>query len=164
MKKSFLEKLLDLIYDYIDYIIMIVIIILVVGLIAWRLDLIFTDNGTSSQPPIEEVEEEREIDEQESQVPEETEETSPEDTDDPNGETDDPDPEGDMGMEVEIEIPSGTMPPGIGNILLENNLIEDSSEFLSAVEAENLETRLKAGVYIIPSGSDINEILQILTN
>lgn len=150
--KIFFEKLLDLVYDYIDYIIMLVIILLVVGIIGWRLDLIFTDNGTSI-PPIEENEE----NENENELNEDDEPVEPEDSED--GEL-----EGQVGVEVEIEIPSGTFPSGIGNILLENQLIEDNSEFLTKVQEGNYETGLKAGVYVIPTGSSIDEILLILTN
>lgn len=152
--KNFFEKLFDLIYDYIDYIIMLAIIIIVVAIIGWRLDLIFTDDGTSVEPPIEEEIEEK--NDEDDQVDEEETE-APEDPEDFESETE-------VGVEVEIQIPSGTMPPGIGNILVENNLIDDSGEFLNAIQEQNLETGLKAGIYIIPSGSSLNEILEILTN
>lgn len=158
--KNFFEKLLDFIYDYIDYIIMLVIILLVVGIIGWRLDLIFTDNGTGI-PPIEEENEEFE-DEKEKELEEEDERVELEE--DATEDDEDEESEDQAGLEVEIEIPSGTLPSGIASILLENQLIDDNSEFLAEVEEGGYETGLKAGVYVIPVGSSIDEILQILTN
>ena len=68
--KDFFEKLFDLLYDYIDNIIMLAIIIIVVAIIGWRLDLIFTDDGTSSLPPIEEeIGEGNDEDELEPEIP-----------------------------------------------------------------------------------------------
>lgn len=177
--KEFLEKLFDLLYDYIDYIIMLAIIIVVVAIIGWRLDLIFTDDGTSNVPPVEENLEDKDEneDEEEEENKNETEndenpldeeepanedEGDDEDVDDTSEEPDDSPTQ--VGGDIEIDIPSGTLPSGIGNILLENQLIDSNEDFINTVLEQNLETGLKAGLYTIPSGSSIDEILAILTN
>lgn len=170
--KDFFEKLFDLLYDYIDYIIMLAIIIVVVAIIGWRLDLIFTSDGTSNVPPIEENEDENENETEDDENPLDEEEQpndedvddleEPSDNDDTSEEPDDSETE--VGRDIEIEIPSGTLLSGIASILLENQLIDSNEGFINTVLEQNLETGLKAGSYTIPSGSSIDEIMEILTN
>lgn len=167
--KNFFEKLFDLLYDYIDYIVILAIVVVVVAIIGWRLDLIFTDDGTGSRAAIEEEHnnqdnEDDQVDDEIAELPESP-ETDPDEEDESMDEVDDSqDTDSQPQEDVEIDIPSGTLPSGIGQILVENHLIESNDDFLSLVEEKNLETGLKAGVYIIPSGSSLDEILEILTN
>ena len=176
--KNIFEKILDLIYDYLDYIVMLAIVLIVVGIIGWRLDIIFTsDTAISKNPPTENVDDNNEdenenpintdeideIDEtnegEENLEDDQVDDVSEEDQETP----DDPESEDSIEVEVGIEIPSGTMPHEIASMLLESKLITNTSSFLERAQELNVITRLKAGDYMFPSNCSIDEILEILS-
>ena len=181
--KEFFEKIWDMVYDYLDYIVMLAIVLIVVGIIGWRLDIIFTDDVIASSEPPARIVEENNDDEDSKDVGQA--QDQPDETDEPDDpvETDETDESGDESedepedeneeepedtevedvSDVKIEIPGGTMSNGIADILLENRLIDDTSDFLERANELNIATGLKAGDYTIPSNSTIDEILEILS-
>lgn len=167
--KNIFDKILDFLYDYVDYVIMLAIVVIVVGIIGWRLDLIFTGESLANADPAPVVVEEDngqaddDVDASEEENTDDAEEDQDEDT--TEGETEEEpeeEPEEDSSSDVKIEIPSGTASMGVADILVENGLIDDASEFLARAGEQEAETKLRAGTFTIPSGSSIDEIIQIL--
>ena len=68
------------------------------------------------------------------------------------------------GTEVTITIPDGSGAGQIAQILAENGLIADQSEFLSQVRRTEAESALKSGSYRIVAGSDATAIIELLTS
>lgn len=68
-----------------------------------------------------------------------------------------------VNVDVKFTIPSGTYPSQIADILIENSLIENKQEFLSRCLELGLDTRLKAGDYIINTSSSLDDIIYALS-
>lgn len=67
------------------------------------------------------------------------------------------------GTEVTITIPDGSGAGVIAQILAENGLISDQSDFLAEVRRTEAESMLKSGSYLIVAGSDDTSIIKLLT-
>ncbi len=67
------------------------------------------------------------------------------------------------GTEVTITIPDGSGAGVIAQILAENGLISDQSDFLAEVRRTEAESLLKSGSYRIVAGSDDTSIIKLLT-
>ena len=67
------------------------------------------------------------------------------------------------GTEVTITIPDGSGAGVIAQILAENGLISDQSDFLAEVRRTEAESMLKSGSYRIVAGSDDTSIIKLLT-
>lgn len=67
------------------------------------------------------------------------------------------------GTEVTITIPDGSGAGAIAQILAENGLISDQSDFLAEVRRTEAESMLKSGSYRIVAGSDDTSIIKLLT-
>ena len=67
------------------------------------------------------------------------------------------------GTEVTITIPEGSGAGAVAQILADNGLIADQSEFLSEVRRTEAESALKSGSYRIVAGSDATTIIELLT-
>lgn len=165
--KDFIEKLKDIIYDGIDYIIMALVIAAVVLVINWRLGGLFAKDATdiiadNTHEIIEENNDNDDIDESSTngeQVLEKDSETA-------QDEETDEDQKDDINKEEEvihINIPPGSLPAKIGDILVESGLIQDRNEFVNKVVELRMETRLKSGEYEIAKNSSLEEIIQVLT-
>ncbi|NLW39847.1 MAG: endolytic transglycosylase MltG [Tissierellia bacterium] len=165
--KDFIEKLKDIIYDGIDYIIMALVIAAVVLVINWRLGGLFAKDATdiiadNTHEIIEENNDNDDIDESSTngeQVLEKDSETAQDEETDEN-QKDDINKEEEV---VHINIPPGSLPAKIGDILVESGLIQDRNEFVNKVVELRMETRLKSGEYEIAKNSSLEEIIQVLT-
>ena len=174
---KFYDKFKDFLYDSVDYLFMIAILVAVVGVIGWRLDVLFEKDTVSAQPTdqivvdnssredflieispptSEEVLEDPEdvqdpplVPTPPEQVPPTT--TSPPQTPPPSVET------------VKITIPEGSMPGKIGLILQENGLITSSRDFIAKAVELKLDTKLKSGTYNINKGLALEEIVKLMT-
>ncbi len=65
--------------------------------------------------------------------------------------------------DTRISIPSGVSSSKIGDILLEAGLIESKDAFNKAVSDKNAEQKLKAGDFMIPAGSTVADIVNIIS-
>lgn len=165
--KDFIEKLKDIIYDGIDYVIMALVIAAVVLVINWRLGGLFAKDATdiiadNTHEIIEENNDNDDIDESSTngeQVLEKDSETAQDEETDEN-QKDDINKEEEV---VHINIPPGSLPAKIGDILVESGLIQDRNEFVNKVVELRMETRLKSGEYEIAKNSSLEEIIQVLT-
>ena len=125
--RRIINAIRDFIYNITDYGLIITVIVIMVVILAWRFDLLFSRGinkniiedfpVTSEVPVVEDPEVEAPGDE----VPEE---------------------ETPTGLMATISIPQGSFPSQIGEILLNNNLIESKDEFLTRCVELNLDTRL----------------------
>ncbi|MDY0235158.1 MAG: hypothetical protein RBR71_03985 [Gudongella sp.] len=170
---NFYDKLKDFLYDSVDYLFMIGILVVVVGVIGWRLDVLFEKETVSAQPteqvvvdnssredfsdiiitdksPQEEPEisEEPEVSEEPEQFPTNP---TPSETPPPSVET------------IKIIIPDGSMPGNIGLILQENGLITSSRDFIAKAVELKLDTKLKSGSYTMNKSMSLDDIVQMMT-
>ena len=66
------------------------------------------------------------------------------------------------GLEVEVEIPSGSTAETIGEILEAEGLVPSATQFEAAVRAANVDASLQSGTYTLLSGMSIQEIIDEL--
>lgn len=174
---NFYDKFKDFLYDSVDYLFMIGILVVVVGVIGWRLDVLFEKDTVSAQPSdqvvvdnssredfldeiIPEVSQAEESeDENSTELDPPTQETSsPEQVNNPAPQTPPPSIE-----TVKITIPDGSMPGKIGAILQESGLITSSRDFIAKAVELKLDTKLKSGSYTINKGLALDEIVKLMT-
>lgn len=160
--KDFLEKVKDILYDGIDYIIMIGIIAAIAFIINWKLDRLFTISDVNELYAEASESTEEKISENENN----TISSSNEEESDEDGQvvgennTEKANKEDEI---ITINIPAGSLPGDIGNILASEGLVESKDVFLKRVTETNTEKKLKYGEYKISKNSSIDEILDILT-
>ena len=63
---------------------------------------------------------------------------------------------------VTINIPAGSLPPDIGNILTSEGLVESKDAFLKKVKETGTEKKLRDGEFEISRSSSIDDIINIL--
>lgn len=147
--RRIINAIRDFIYNITDYGLIITVIVVMVVILAWRFDLLFSrginkniieDFPVTSEVP---VVEDPEVEVPGDEVPEE---------------------ETPTGLMATISIPQGSFPSQIGEILLNNNLIESKEEFLTRCVELNLDTRLQSGTFDIEVGTPLDDIIKILAN
>lgn len=62
-----------------------------------------------------------------------------------------------------ISIASGSSSEKVANALYENNIINSKKEFISRLLELNVATKIKAGDFKIPSNSNLDEVIKIIT-
>lgn len=169
---KFIDRVRDVLYDSVDYIFMIVIVLVVIGVIGWRLDVLFAKDALESHTPGQvivdnsgRVDDEPDEPSDEPEVTVEGEEGS-EGDEEPAGETQDEpqQPAQPSTTIVQVEIPVGSMPGKIGLILEEKGVVTSSREFIAKAVELGLDTKLKSGTYKIQLGQPIEDIVRLLTN
>ena len=143
--RKIINAIRDFIYNITDYGLIITVIVVMVVILAWRFDLLFSrgiDKEVLPDLPIinKPVEE---------------------DPDD-NPLVEDPDIETPTGLIATISIPQGSFPSQIGEILLNNDLIESKDEFLTRCVELNLDTRLQSGTFDIEVGTPLDDVIKII--
>lgn len=63
-----------------------------------------------------------------------------------------------------VEIPVGTFPAKIADILLELNLIEDKTKFLNRTVEIGVDKQLKSGTFKIMNNSSLDDIIKTIAN
>jgi len=169
---NFSDKLKDYLYNSVDYLIMLLIIVSVVGIIGWRLDILFGDTiSIAAKRDIEVVNDYKPKDEDSSnhetpkaQTPETSEDPIEQKPVDPEIPKEPTDQKPDKNTEnIKIVIPAGTLPGKIALILYENGVIDSNKNFINKVVALKADTKLKSGTFTIIKGSSYEEIINILT-
>jgi len=169
---KFVDKARDVLYDSVDYIFMIVIVLLVVGVIGWRLDVLFAKDALESHPSGQViVDNTGRVEDEPNQPPDELEvivegEDEPEDQEEPAQEPQNQpqQPAQPSATIVQVEIPVGSMPGKIGLILEEQGLVTSSREFIAKAVELGLDTKLKSGTYNIQLGLPTEDVVRLLTN
>ena len=147
-----IEKLKDLFYDNTDYIIILLIVLAVSGVIVWRLDSLFHRNNdkklTDKAPTTESVESTDKGDAK------------------PNGQTSDDliekEKRKQKGMIV-VNIPAGSLPDVIANLLLQHEVITDKFEFLKKSQEMGLETKFKSGEFEFHKDESVEDVIRKVT-
>ncbi|MBR0140580.1 MAG: endolytic transglycosylase MltG [Firmicutes bacterium] len=65
--------------------------------------------------------------------------------------------------DVKFTIPAGSSCDKIGSLLFQQGLIESKEAFVKEVIAQKADTKLQTGTFNIPAGSDMNDIIKIIT-
>lgn len=168
--KKFSEKLKDFFYDAIDYILMGVIIVAVAGIIGWRLDVLFDDGITKGSPIGKEIESSKDKKvasrnstsnkKSKTDVKKEEKKEGKKEDKKENDKNDDKSKKEEL---VKVSIPKGSVSENIAEILKDNGLIKDESEFMAKAREMNLETGLKYGEYEINKSSSMEDIIKKLS-
>lgn len=170
--EKFSEKLKDFFYDAIDYILMGVIILAVVGIIGWRLDVLF-DDSIKDAPVGKEIESSKDkkiASRNNSSGNKSTAETKKDNNNSDAAAKKDNKKENDKNNDkskkeeiVKVSIPKGSVSENVAEILKKDGLIKDESEFMAKVKEMNLETGLKYGEYEIAKPSSMEDIIKKLS-
>lgn len=157
---NFWEKLKDILYDGTDYIIMIITIVIVVVIINWRVGGLFkrTKLQEPSQKPGPSIG--MEDNSYEDNFTNGDEDGQDEGANEDNNEADEI--EGDARI-LTVNIPAGSLPGQIGDILAGQGLVESKEEFVNKTVEMAMDTRLKSGTFEIPSNSSLEEIINIIS-
>ncbi len=159
--KKLLNAIRDFLYNITDYGLIITVIVVMALILGWRFDILFNrgiekeaianlpeiiqnqnNTGTENNPslpenPVDLVENE--------EVPQE--QTTPQN-----------------GLIATINIPAGSFPSSIGEILLDSNLITDKNKFLNRSVELGLDTKLRSGTYDIEIGTPLDDIIKTIAN
>ena len=170
--EKFSEKLKDFFYDAIDYILMGVIILAVVGIIGWRLDVLF-DDSIKDAPVGKEIESSKDkkiASRNNTSSNKSTAETKKDNNNSDAAAKKDNKKENDKNNDkskkeeiVKVSIPKGSVSENVAEILKKDGLIKDESEFMAKVKEMNLETGLKYGEYEIAKPSSMEDIIKKLS-
>ncbi|HLR33999.1 MAG TPA: hypothetical protein VK071_01545 [Tissierellales bacterium] len=193
MMNKFLEKLKDLLYDATDYIIMLVVVLVVAGIIGWRLEILFAEDGLDKEPQkskivaSDKVDKNKEKDDETTKKDKDIEENKDKqdnEKDDKNKGENEKGEDKDLNKDknnakdkkdkdkkdkdkkdkvITVSIPEGSVSDEIAEILLNDGLIKDKGDFLKTAENLKLETKLKPGKFEIKADSTYEEILEILS-
>ncbi len=171
-----MEKLKDIFHDFSDIFTAIIIALLMLGVVAWNLGDWFDNYAI---PPVtNNTSHERGQGKQESKIPEPPVKSgesisSQEEIGTPHTENEEKNEEktniGDntsveeiVEVTKEITIPNGAPGIRIAKILLENNLIDNTQDFIDTAETLGLSLKLKPGAFDIPTNADIETIVKII--
>lgn len=173
----FFDKIRDILYDSVNYLLMLGIIVVVVGVIGWRLDILFEKDNAIIHPVnqvvVDNSSRDNDLDEiaSETSEPEDvmTEEeplkaeNSPEISTPPKQNVSTMPAQGLPSTEtVKITIPDGSMPGKIALILEESGLIPSSRAFIAKSVELQLDTKLKSGTYKISKGLPVEDVVKII--
>ncbi len=149
--KKIINAIRDFIYSITDYGLIVTVIVVMAVILVWRFDLLFSKGINKDRiedlPLISEVPVEKDPEEEEDPTKEEV-----------------PEVEIPSGLMATVSIPQGSFPLQIGEILLNNNLIESKEEFLTRCVELDLDTRLQSGTFDIEVGTPLDDIIKILAN
>ena len=143
--KKIINAIRDFIYNITDYGLIIVVVAVMTVILAWRFDLLFSRGIDKEMIPDLPI-----VNEPAEEEPEPVEE--------------EPAEEIPSGIIASITIPQGSYPSKIGEILLNNNLIESKEEFLTRCVELNLDTRLQSGTFDIELGTPLDDVIKIIAN
>ena len=149
--KKIINAIRDFIYSITDYGLIVTVIVVMAVILVWRFHLFFSKGINKDRiedlPLISEVPVEKDPEEEEDPTKEEV-----------------PEVEIPSGLMATVSIPQGSFPSQIGEILLNNNLIESKEEFLTRCVELDLDTRLQSGTFDIEVGTPLDDIIKILAN
>ncbi len=172
-----MDRLRDFFYDYSDVLFSLVIASVMIGVVYINLTTIFDDTtdvlpephtaliegsdapdapGESSETIVIDLDT-NEVENDES--PESGEPTQPDPSVADSNETPSPPVSGEM---VTVTIPNGTPGVGIAQILVDHQLLPDTTSFVEAAENLNLSLKLKSGTFDIPAGTSPEQMVKII--
>lgn len=157
--KKIIDAIRDFLYNITDYGLIITVIVVMALILGWRFEILF-NRGIEKEviPELPEIIEEKENDPVTNDDPADSEE--PDQTENPAEE----EQQGGSGLIATVEIPEGSFPSTIADILLNSNLIKDKNEFLNRAIAMGLDTKLRSGSFEIEVGTSLDNVIKILAN
>lgn len=176
----------DLFYRLTDYTLIICVVVIVAGILIWRLNILFNLKAdkeaiTNNVPPISIDDNSTDVSSnpndssntkntndtdynvEDSTSNDSTTDQNSDNASDDNESKDNNKTQTTPGQKIKINIPAGSFPSQIADILIKNGLISDKDKFLLRSTELAVDTKLKAGDFIIESGTDIDTILGILS-
>ena len=159
--KKIINAIRDFIYTITDYGLIITVVVIMVAVLAWRFDILFSRDiekeAIASIPKTNQTEvpitENPATGEEGTKEPGTSGETPGETTETPSNQGD---------LIATVEIPAGSFPSKIGDILVNSNLISDKNEFLNRSVEMGLDTRLQSGTFEISVGTKLDDIIKII--
>lgn len=177
--KKIINAIRDFLYNITDYGLIIAVIVIMVAILAWRFNLLFNkdiekeiiaDGADIIQMDDEEHDSTSNLNDNNDEINDEKPEDSDNaDTEEPDN-TDEKEPDSDTESNnvsdviATIEIPEGSFPSSIGDILVNSNLINSKNEFLNRSVELGLDTRLRSGTFEIAVGTSLDNIIKIIAN
>ena len=181
--KAIINWFKDLIYNFTDYAIILCVVVGVAAILFWRFNVLFDlkidkDTIKPVTTPIDISD--NEDDDTNNNNDENNEDNSTDVSDNTdsntsdNNQTDNTDSNNDdetnsnhttdvsTGTEITFNIPDGSFPSKIAEILLNKGLIEDKQVFLTRCVELKLDTKLKPGDFTIKKGTSLDEIIKII--
>lgn len=152
----------DFIYNITDYGLIISVVLIMMALLSWRFDILFNRSIVkeviASTPP--EYNFNETIPDKANEDVENPEQIANNDenfNEEENYNSENP-------VIATVEIPQGSFPSKIGDILMNSNIIEDKSEFLDRSVELGLDTKLRSGTFEIAIGTNLDEVIKIIAN
>lgn len=157
--KKIINAIRDFLYILTDYGLIITVAVIMMAVLIWRFDILFNRNiekeAIASIPATNQAEVPVTNDQTSNEVPEQG-----QDEETPDNNTNTPASQNDI--IATVEIPAGSFPSKIGDILINSNLINDKNEFLNRSVEMGLDTRLQSGSFEITIGTSLDDIIKII--
>lgn len=148
--KKIINAIKDFLYNITDYGLILAVIAIMIAVLAWRFDILFNrgieKEMIASTPNTSQNSDTNQSGNTDSENNEDTQ----------SGESD--------SSIITVEIPQGSFPQEIAEILLDHDLIEDDQEFLNRSVELGLDTKLQSGTYEIETGSPLDDIINIIAH
>ena len=146
--KKIINAIKDFLYNITDYGLIIAVIAIMIAVLAWRFDILF-NRGIEKEVIAVAPNTSQNAD------------TSGSDNTDKENNGDNNSSENSI---VTVEIPQGSFPHAIAEILVAENLIEDQQEFLNRSVELGLDTKLQSGTYDIETGTSLDDIINMIAH
>ncbi len=148
--KKIINAIKDFLYNITDYGLIITVVVIMIAVLAWRFDILF-NKGIEKEAI--------------ASIPNTSQNanTNEPNNENENNENSDPSEEDNKSV-ITVEIPQGSFPAAIGEILVNENLIEDENEFLNRSVALGLDTKLQSGTYEIETGMSLDDVIKIIAH
>ena len=159
--KKLINALRDFLYNITDYGLIITVIVVMTLILGWRFDILF--NRGIEKEVIADL---PQIIQNQNKPDAETDPSTPDNTENPGQNVDSPPKEtpSQSGLIATIDIPYGSFPSSIGEILVNSNLRTDTNEFLNRSVELGLDTKLRSGTYNIEVGTSLDDIIKTIAN
>ncbi len=175
--RKIINAIRDFLYNITDYGLIISVVVIMVVILGWRFDILMNKGiekeviddlpiivGKDEPDPVNPVNPEN-PNEDEENPNSEVEEPSNEQPETPTPTTPTvPEKPVTSGLIATIDIPEGSFPSKIGDILINSNLIDSKEAFLDRSVELGLDTRLRSGKFNIEVGTSLDNIIKIIAN
>lgn len=175
--RKIINAIRDFLYNITDYGLIISVVVIMVVILGWRFDILMNKGiekeviddlpiivGKDEPDPVNPVNPEN-PNENEENPNSEVEEPSNEQPETPTPTTPTvPEKPVTSGLIATIDIPEGSFPSKIGDILINSNLIDSKEAFLDRSVELGLDTRLRSGKFDIEVGTSLDNIIKIIAN
>lgn len=162
--KKIINAIRDFIYNITDYGLMITVVVIMVSVLIWRFDLLFSKN--IEKKVIANIPDTNYVDTNKPDKPVQNNDNpvteKPDDSKKPDNNDGDNKHNEQSSVIATIEIPQGSFPSKIGDILMNSNLIKDKNAFLNRSVEMGLDTKLQSGTFEIAVGTNLDEVIKII--